>query len=43
MTDTIDHKAELQALREKHEITIMELTDLKEDNEKLKKLNTTLV
>lgn len=36
-------KAELKALRECHEITAMELGDIKEDNNRLRKINTTLV
>ena len=34
---------ELAALRQKHEFTVIELTDLKEDYEKLKKLNTSII
>lgn len=31
------------ALRQKHEFTVIELTDLKDDYEKIKKINNTII
>lgn len=36
-------KAEFEALKQQHEFTVMELTDLKESYDKIKKLNTTIL
>lgn len=36
-------QAELDALKQQHEFTVMELTDLKEDYERIKKLNNTIL
>ena len=39
----IDIGCELAELRQKHEFTVIELTDLKEDYEKIKKVNNTII
>ncbi len=36
-------KAQLDALEQQHELTVMELTDLKEEYDRIKKLNNTML
>jgi hypothetical protein len=36
-------KAEFEALKQQHEFTVMELTDLKEEYDRIKKLNNTIL